>query len=70
LGGADAALDGLAPDLTTVVLGRLVGSTDDCHLHGVANSSRLRISANARPLGRCAWTIAPSRHLAERRFAG
>jgi hypothetical protein len=27
-------------------------------------------SENARPLGRCAWTIAPSRHPAERRFAG
>jgi len=40
---ADAALDALEPDVTTVVLRRLLRSITDCHRDGTASSSRLRI---------------------------
>jgi hypothetical protein len=41
---ADATLDALEPDVTTVVLRRLLVSITDCHRDGIASSSRLRIS--------------------------
>lgn len=42
---ASAAVEALEPDLTTIVLGRLLASIEDCHLDGRTHSPRLALGA-------------------------